>query len=70
MSSDDFINASDTLAKAIGAAEGKSTGYHYETAHMSVDQRLKVAEVSALLAIATELSAIRHQGINLEYNGD
>ena len=53
--------ACDTLAEAIGAAKGQSTGYLYETEHMTVDQRLKVAEVTALLAIAQQLSAIRHK---------
>lgn len=56
--SDSYVNASDNLARAIGAAEGQSTGYHYKIDHMSVDQQLKVAEVCALLAIAEELSAL------------
>lgn len=68
MASDNYVNASDGLARAIGAAEGSTTGYHYETTHMTVDQQLKVAEVCALLAIADELSAIRHAGINPEFD--
>jgi len=68
MSSDNYVNASDGLARAIGAAEGKTTGYHYDVEHMTVDQQLKVSEVCALLAIADELSAIRHAGINPEFD--
>lgn len=37
---------------------------------MSLDQRLKLAEVKALLAIGQELSRIHHDGINPEYLGD
>jgi len=59
MATDNYINASDGLARAIGAAEGTSTGYHYNTAHMTVDQQLKVAEVLALLAIADEVNHLR-----------
>lgn len=61
--SDSYSNASDTLAAAIGAAKNSSVGYHYDTEHMTVDQRLKVAEILALLSIAEDLSAIRHHGI-------
>lgn len=61
--SDSYNNAADTLGRAIGAAEGSSFGFHYETAHMTPDQQIAVAQVSALLAIAEELSAIRHNGI-------
>jgi len=53
-----YINASDGLARAIGAAEGKSSGYHYDVSHMTVDQQLQVAQIAALLAIAEELSAL------------
>ncbi len=60
--------ASDTLAEAIGVAKGQSTGYLYDTEHMGVDQKLKVAEVTALLAIAEELNTLRHQGINPEFD--
>lgn len=35
---------------------------------MTVDQRLKLAEVMALLAIGQELSAIHHEGINPSYS--
>ncbi|MDG4832412.1 hypothetical protein O7627_24335 [Solwaraspora sp. WMMD1047] len=35
---------------------------------MTVDQRLKLAEVKALLSISQELSRIHHQGINPEYD--
>lgn len=35
--------------------------------NMSVDYRLKLAEIKALLAIGQELSQIHHEGINPEY---
>jgi hypothetical protein len=34
---------------------------------MSIDQRLKLAEIKALLSIGQELSKIHHEGINPEY---
>lgn len=37
---------------------------------LSVDQRLKVAEIKALLSISQELSNIHHSGINAEYSPD
>ncbi|MGY4709065.1 hypothetical protein ACXDF8_05780 [Mycolicibacterium sp. CBM1] len=66
----DYNSAWDSLCKTIGAAEGKSSGYFDNVDHLSIDQRLKVAEVAALLSIAQELSAIRHQGINPEFSTD
>lgn len=66
--SDDYANASDNLAQAIGQAAGHGTsGYHYRTEHLTVDQRIEVAKVQALLAIAAELSMIQDQGINPEW---
>lgn len=35
---------------------------------MTIAQQLKAAEVCALLAIADDLSAIRHAGINPEFD--
>ncbi|OXM69633.1 hypothetical protein [Amycolatopsis vastitatis] len=35
---------------------------------LTVDQRLKLAEVKALLSISQELSGIHHQGINPEFS--
>lgn len=64
----DYSAAWDALADAIGAAKGKSSGYFSDQEHLTVDQRLKAAEVAALLSIAQELSAIRHGGINPEYD--
>lgn len=64
----DYNTAWDTLTQAIGAAKGQSSGYIDQVDHMTVDQRLKVAEVAALLSISQELSAIRHQGINPEFD--
>jgi hypothetical protein len=64
----DYNNAWDALCSAIGAAEGKSSGYFHEQEHLNIDQRLKAAEVAALLSIAQELSAIRHAGINPKFD--
>lgn len=68
----DYTSAWDSLCEAIGAArtDGKTTGYFAEQDHMTIDQRLKAAEVAALLSIAQELSAIRHMGISPEYVAD
>jgi hypothetical protein len=44
-----------------------SSGSIDEVDHLTTDQRLKVAEVAALLSISQELSGIRHGGINPEY---
>jgi hypothetical protein len=35
--------------------------------NLTVDQRLKLAEIKALLSISQELSKIHHEGINPEY---
>lgn len=35
---------------------------------LTVDQRLKIAEIKALLSISQELSKIHHEGINPEYS--
>ena len=63
----DYSTAWDSLAKTIGAAKGQSSGYFDDVDHLTIDQRLKVAEVAALLSIAQELSGIRHGGVNPEY---
>lgn len=63
----DYETAWSTLAEAIGAAADKSSGSITEVDHLTVDQRLKAAEVAALLSIAQELSFIRHYGINPEF---
>lgn len=34
---------------------------------LSVDQRLQVAQIKALLSISQELSKIHHEGVNPEY---
>lgn len=39
-----------------------------ESDDMSLDQRLKLAEIKALLAIGQELSMIHHEGINPQYS--
>ncbi|MBT2497122.1 hypothetical protein J7E45_16035 [Microbacterium sp. ISL-59] len=61
----DYAHAWDTLTNAIGAAQGKSAGYITEVDHLTVDQRIEVAKVTALLSIAQELSAL-----NSRNNGD
>lgn len=66
----DYARAWDALTEAIGAAEGKSAGYFDKQEHLTVDQRLKAAEVAALLSISQELSAIRHLGMKGEYEPD
>ncbi|MDO3074756.1 hypothetical protein P5V19_16830 [Mycobacteroides abscessus subsp. abscessus] len=68
--SNDYNIAWDSLCETIGAAEGKSSGHFDQVDHLTIDQRLKAAEVAALLSIAQELSAIRHQGINPEFSTD
>ncbi|WP_158726386.1 hypothetical protein [Tomitella fengzijianii] len=68
--SSDYGAAWDALAAAIGAAEGKSSGYFDQQDHLTVDQRLKAAEVAALLSISQELSQIHHAGINPKYLPD
>lgn len=55
--SNDYATAWDALTAAIGRAKGESAGYIDEVEHLSIDQQLKVAEVTALLAIAQEISA-------------
>jgi hypothetical protein len=59
--SHDYSTAWDALTDAIGAAKGQSAGSIRDQHHLTVDQRLKVAEVAALLSIAQELSALNPQ---------
>ena len=59
--SNDYSTAWDALTEAIGAAKGRSSGSIGDQEHLTVDQRLKVAEVAALLSIAQELSALNPQ---------
>ena len=66
----DYATAWDSLTATIGAAQGSSSGSIPELDHLTTDQRLKVAEVAALLSIAQELSAIHHAGISPEYIHD
>lgn len=56
--SNDYATAWDALCDTIGAAEGKSAGSIMEMDHLTIDQRLKAAEVAALLSIAQEISAL------------
>lgn len=59
--SHDYSTAWDALTDAIGAAKGQSAGSVGDQDHLTVDQRLKVAEVAALLSIAQELSSLNPQ---------
>lgn len=58
---DDYANAWDALAEALGAAAGLSRGSLTEQDHLSFDQRIEVAKVAALLSISQELSALNPQ---------
>lgn len=55
--SNDYATAWDSLAATIGRAKGKSSGYIDDIEHLTIDQQLKVAEISALLSIAQEISS-------------
>lgn len=57
----DYSVAWDSLAETIGAAKGQSSGSITDQDHLTIDQRLKVAEVAALLSIAQEISALNPQ---------
>ncbi|WP_299166783.1 hypothetical protein [uncultured Arthrobacter sp.] len=65
MDDNDYGRAWDSLTRTIGAAKGESAGYFDDQDHLTTDQRLKVAEVAALLSIAQELSALNPQ--NMKY---
>lgn len=56
--SNDYGTAWDSLATAIGAAEGKPSGSIRNVEHLTVDQQLKVAEIAALLSISQEISSL------------
>lgn len=58
----DYEDSFDRLARVIGNAEGKSSGYLDRTEHLTVDQQLKVCEISALLSIAQEINHLRNEG--------
>lgn len=55
--SNDYASAWDALSATIGAAEGRSTGSIDQLEHLTIDQRLQVVQISALLSIAQEISA-------------
>lgn len=57
----DYSTAWESLTETIGAAKGQSSGSITDQDHLSTDQRLKVAEVAALLSIAQEISALNPQ---------
>lgn len=54
----DYNTAWDALAKTIGSAKGQTSGSITDLEHLTTDQRLKAIEISALLSIAQELSAL------------
>lgn len=61
----DYNTAWDALTEAIGAAKGSTAGSITEQEHLTVDQRIEVAKVAALLSISQELSGLNPQ--NLTY---
>lgn len=56
--SDDYSTAWETLAKAIGAAKGVSSGSISEIDHLTFEQQIQVAQVAALLSISQEISSL------------
>jgi hypothetical protein len=48
-------------ADAMNALDGDAD-------EMTVDQKLKLAEIKALLSISQELSRIHHEGINPQFD--
>ena len=64
----DYEDTADRLAKVIGNAQGKSSGRFDDIEHLTIDQQLKVCEISALLSVAQELSSLNPQ--NLKQRGD
>lgn len=62
MSDSDYGKAWSALSSAAG---GSFIGDHLD--ELTIDQRLKAAEVMALLSIAQELSQIHHNGINPDF---
>lgn len=57
----DYATAWDALGRAIGAAQGHSSGSVDEVEHLTFDEQIKVAQVVALLSISQELSALNPQ---------
>lgn len=64
----DYATTWDALCQTIGAAKGQSSGSFTEQEHLTIDQRLKAAEVAALLTIAQEISALNPR--NTQYRDD
>lgn len=54
----DYVTAWDALAEIIGATRGHSSGSINDLDHLNIDQRLKVIQIAALLAISEEVSAL------------
>lgn len=61
--SNDYATAWDELCRTIGAAKGQSTTTIDDVEHLTTDQRLKVAEISALLSVAQEISAMNPRNV-------
>ncbi|MEV8274621.1 hypothetical protein [Microbacterium sp. NPDC077184] len=59
--SNDYATAWDALTSAIGAAQGQSSATIDDVEGLTIEQRLKVAEIAALLSISQELSALNPQ---------
>lgn len=53
-----YAIAWDALAENIGAAQVNSSGSINELDHLNIDQRLKVIQIAALLAVCEEVSAL------------
>lgn len=59
--SNDYATAWDALTSAIGAAQGQLSATIDDVEGLTIEQRLKVAEIAALLSISQELSALNPQ---------
>lgn len=68
--SNDYATAWDALGKAIGKAQGRSSGSIDQIEHLTVDQQLKAIEITALLSVAQELSALNPQNTTVTVEGE
>lgn len=61
----DYSKTWDLLLKAIRQAAGDNDSLTvYDTEHLTIDQQLQVAQITALLSIAQELSALNGGSTN------
>lgn len=54
----------------VNAIESAGPGAFPKSGDLTVDQKLKVTEIKALLSISEELSRIHHEGINPDYENN